>query len=458
VKGKLLPRVYLYLFTQFLERLAYTNVLIQLPIYIAQKGMQNTLGWSQETKGWIFFIWALIQNLTPVFMGSLADKISHQKAILLSLIIVSLGYIGLAYSYSFELFTFSVVLIGFGSGFFKPSLQGKLSELGHSRVWAYYLFASNVAFLLGILFSKLLKEFSWNVVFFGSFFIAFLNIVLNLFYLTKTRREVKHSNNNNEKFLSLTEILFAIKEKKMFVIICITTFFAIIYMQFYETLPNFIVDWVNTSNIVASLNLPNFLTMETSLGRQISYEILYLINPILILLFVTNLQSITAKEEITTTLLIAMFLTTIGFMLCGFSRNGTYLLIGFVVYTFGEMLFNMKILELINKIAPTSRKATYFGILNISYTLGLTSGALSGGYIYKYLAEKYTLAKNYLSNYSLHSETQNPIAKLSEILHTSDVTSFLWNTYHPYLFWIPYVIIGIFGILLILRLKKYKLN
>lgn len=437
----------------FLERFAYTNLLVQLPIYIAQKGIANTLGWGQEIKGWIFFFWALVQNITPIFFGAISDRISPQKATTLAILISCIGYLGLCFADQILLFVGFILLVGFGSGWFKPSLQGLFAKISSKKIWAIYLFVSNTAFLVAILFSKILRDIGWEFVFVGSFFVSLLNLLISLSILSKQKEKYETSHQTQGKaLLEVAEILRLLKGNKLLLILGFTTCFAMIYMQFYETLPNFIVDWIDTSKIVSILNLPEVFTMETSLGKQISYEILYILNPLLILLFVVPIQRISEGRKIENTLIISFLLLIVGFTFCGFTRAGEFLLLGIITYTFGEMLFNMKVLDLISQIAPEERKSTYFGLLNISYTLGLTTGALVGGYIFKEFAEKFTLAIKFLGK----GYSTDPLGEISRTLHISNPTGFLWDYYKPYLFWLPYMIIGICGILIIAVYKKYK--
>ena len=52
-----------------LERAAYYGVRTVIPIYIAQADEINGLHFTQVDKGIIFFWWALIQSLSPMFAG-----------------------------------------------------------------------------------------------------------------------------------------------------------------------------------------------------------------------------------------------------------------------------------------------------------------------------------------------------------------------------------------------------
>ncbi|MGB9912505.1 MAG: hypothetical protein ACPLRO_03970, partial [Candidatus Kapaibacteriota bacterium] len=159
-------------------------------------------------------------------------------------------------------------------------------------------FISNIAFLSSLFCSKILKDIGWKYVIVGSLAVS----TLNLFFSWITLQNQNKPNGENQPPSNLQvnfkEVFRLLQEKRTLLILGFTTCFALIYMQFYETLPNFIVDWVDTSKIVSYFNLPNVLTIQTSLGKQLSYEILYILNPFLIIAFVGILQKITENQEI----------------------------------------------------------------------------------------------------------------------------------------------------------------
>ncbi|MBE2190064.1 MAG: hypothetical protein IAE98_11400, partial [Candidatus Kapabacteria bacterium] len=53
---------------QMIERLAYSSLVLQMAIYISQKDITGGLHWEHTTKGMIFFVWALVQNLIPCLL------------------------------------------------------------------------------------------------------------------------------------------------------------------------------------------------------------------------------------------------------------------------------------------------------------------------------------------------------------------------------------------------------
>ncbi len=442
------------LLLQFLERFSYFNVLIQLPIYISQKGIENALGLGQEVKGWIFFTWALVQNVTPIFTGIIADRISQEKTIFLSIILISLGYLSFSLSQSIPILLTSVILVGIGSGGFKPSLQGLLSQSPKKNVWSVYLIINNLAFLFALVFSNYIKQYGWNIVFLGSFITSILNLLLSYSLLKIPNREKIYSSQKIENSkVNITEIAKLITQKRMLFILCFTTCFAIIYMQFYETLPNYIVDWIDTSNIAQFLGLSKEFTMLTSYGRGISYEFIYILNPVIVIAFAQIFQKVFSTKDSLYSIFVSQAFVTIGLAFCSFSINGLHLILGMIIYTFGEILFNIKILELVSKIAPSNRKSTYLGSLSISYTLGLTLGAVSAGYLYKGLAEKYSLAMKYLE---IHKNTEISHQGVDNFFISKESTLLLWHYFKPYVFWTPFIFIGLVGIFTVYMFKKYN--
>src|SRR5210317_1644299 len=81
---------------EMIERLAYYGVRVVIPIYIAQADEIGGLHFSQIDKGIIFFVWALVQSLVPVFSGGFADRYGYKKTIAFSIAIKIVGYLMMA--------------------------------------------------------------------------------------------------------------------------------------------------------------------------------------------------------------------------------------------------------------------------------------------------------------------------------------------------------------------------
>jgi MFS family permease len=406
-------------------------------------------------KGYIFFAWALVQRITPFFTGGFTDKIGYKKTLLISFFVIVLSYIIMGTQTEFWIFIFGIMLLGFGSGIFLPALQASLTTTlnkeNESTAWGIYFMLINLGVFFSPFFSIYFKGISWQFVFFGSAILFAINFLI-LFFVKFEKVEIEDSEHS-----VLSEIFSNFFKKEVLVFVLIMSGFIMIYMQFYETFPNFFIDWIDTTALVSVLHLPESFVMTTARGNILSYEIIRLINSGLIILAIVPLSWFMSKFMRINGLLIGIVLATFGLVLCGFSMTGSISIFGILIYTFGEMIVNPKFVEQMNSLAKKGKKALYMSYLNISFAIGLGGGALLGGYIYNYYGEKAYLASNYLKeHFNIQSndltQSMNLLVEKTGLTH-QQATDLLWNVYNPWMIWLPFA--G-FGVLAIVGLYFYK--
>jgi len=448
---------------QMFERLAYASVVLQMAVYVSQKDIVGGLHFDQATKGWIFFFWAIVQNFTPVFFGGLADKFGKKRIMIISIIISFIGFFGIAYFREVLPFSLSTIVLGFGLGLFKPTIQGLISRTMNNEQksigWSINVMLINVAVFMAPPLAKYLEEISWFWVFAGSGIIISINLFLILLFKSKIiENEISNIDFSIVKY-SFKELL----QPKILYFLLIMSGFTIIYMQFYESLPNFLYDWTDTSSFASWLNLPDFMLSETSRGMMVDFKWLYNINSGLIVLFIVIVGHFLARISIFSSLIIGLVLVTLGISLSGISHFGSIAVIGMVVYTFGEMISNPKIIEFMSKQGDEKYRSMYMGMINISFGIGLGGGSILGGYLYKHFGEKAGLALRYAQeNYPFLSQNLNHSNGLDFLITQTglthkQITELLFNHYHPQVFWIPFAIIGCVAIaFLIIYKKKFK--
>jgi MFS family permease len=248
--------------------------------------------------------------------------------------------------------------------------------------------------------------------------------------------------------LILRKTIQNLLKPQLLIFVVLMTGFTIIYMQFYETLPNFIYDWTDSSQLAKTLHLPTFMLSATSRGTMLSYEWFYNLNAGLIIIGVVFVAWAFSKKASLKVLSLGIIFASIGLFLCGLSSSGYLMFGGIIIYTFGEMTTNPRFADYMGKLAPENEKSLYMSYLNIPLALGLGGGSLLGGYLYKHFAEKANLALLYLNehynnlqNISL-TNSMNILQKATRLDSTS-ATQLLWNTYQPFKIWIPFLVIGI---------------
>jgi predicted MFS family arabinose efflux permease len=428
---------------QMLERLAFWCALLQLPIYIAQKDADGGLHWEQTDKGVIFFWWALVQNLSPIFAGAFADRYGARRTLGISFILIIFGYAALATQREFLPFLLGALVLGLGSGIFKPALQGEIARSVEgdkaSVGWGIYVMLINIAVFLGPPLSIFLKGISWESVFFGCALITSLNFLFLL--MIAPGRTQLHTISPWKIFAKTFREL---TKSELLPFVLLMSGFTIIYMQFYETLPNFIYDWVDSSSIAGSLGLPDFMTMTTPRGEMIAYEWLYNLNSGMIILGVVLVSWILSRFRILNIITFGILASAGGLMLAGSAIGGGFVLAGFIVYTLGEMMTNPRFNEFMGSMAPERDKSLYMSFLNIAWAIGLGGGSLLGGYLYKNLGEKSGFAMDYISqNFpdAAGVSHSNAMEKLIALENTdaAAATRMLWETYDPWTVWLPFL-------------------
>lgn len=433
-----------------LERLAWMVLVLELAVYIAQKDVPGGLHWSHEIKGYIFMMWALLQNLSPIITGGMADRFGRKKMIVIAIAVMAAGYLLLGTQRELLPFVLGAVVFGIGGGMFKPAIQGMLASTmtkeNESIGWGTNVMLINFAVMFGPPLAKYLESFSWEIVFIGC--AAIISLSYTIIFFISDPRDYRVENINLTRFAG--NLFRDLSRKRVIAFVLLMSGFWMVYLQFYETLPNFLYDWTDSSGMAESLFLPDFMTMKTALGTMVDYKWLYLINSVLVVLFVVPLSYRLRKVKIQNSLLAGISLATAGMAISGATMYGVVTALGMVVYTFGEMITNPKFTQYMSRLGGLKNKSQYLGYLNISLAIGFAGGSWLGGIIYHWMGEKSGFAVKHLENYFGISAENNSEAftRLMEAtgFDAGGTTQLLWELYHPQLLWLPFVGIALVSI------------
>jgi POT family proton-dependent oligopeptide transporter len=433
---------------EMLERLAYYGVRVVIPIYIAQADEINGLHFTQAEKGTIFFWWAVFQSLTPMLFGGFADRYGYKRTIATSIFIKMLGYILMATQREFWPFLIGCCVLALGTAVFKPGVQGTmvqtLNKKNSSVGFGMFYMVVNVGGFLGPPLAHYLYGYSWPTVFYGCAVIVSLNFLVLLTYKDPASGSVK-TNNPFQVFKVTMREFFNLK---LLTFIVIMAGFWFMFMQLFDLLPNFIVDWVNSSRVVHDLGIPDWmLQLNSPRSPQISQEWMININSGLIVLCVVFVSFLVSHMRRVMSIFMGITVASVGLALAGFTTSGYFCLAGILCFSVGEMLASPKMSEYLGMIAPEGKKGLYMGFANMPNGLGWAIGSLYAGNVYETLGEKANLAVRYLeSNHGLPGVDRTvAMNKLMEVsgLSAQQATDLLWDVYHPYRIWYRFAAIGI---------------
>jgi MFS family permease len=433
---------------EMLERLAFYGVRVVIPIYIAQADEIGGLHFSQIDKGFIFFWWAIFQSITPMISGGFADRYGYKKTIAVSIFIKVAGYLMMATQRDFWPFFIGCCVLALGTAVFKPGVQGtmcqSLTKKNSSVGWGTFYMLVNIGGFLGPPLAHFLYGISWPAVFYGCAGIVSLNLLM-LFTYKDPPAGGEQKGNPFAVFLATIKNIF---DTRLIVFIIIMSGFWLMFMQLFDLLPNFIVDWVNTSAMVKDLCIPDWmLQLKSNRAPQISQEWLINANAGLIVLAVIFVSYLVRKMRRVTSIFWGIIISSTGLMMAGYTTAGVFCLLGILVFSVGEMMSSPKMNEYLGVIAPPGKKGLYMGYANIPQGIGWAVGSLFAGQLYDSGGDKANLAIDYLSKEFQITGVGRPEAmnKLVEVMGVShqEATDVLWAAYKPYELWYYFAAIGI---------------
>jgi MFS family permease len=432
---------------EMIERLAYYGVRVVIPIYIAQADEIHGLHFTQLQKGQIFMWWALVQTGVPVFSGGFADRYGYKKTIAFSIVIKMAGYLLMATQRSYWGFMLGCLVLAFGTAIFKPGLWGTLlrtlTKENSSIGWGTFYMLVNVGGFLGPPLAHYLYGWSWPTVFYGCAAIVSLNFLMLLTYPA-----VEAGGAQSGGFARVVTTTFRnLAQPRLAVFILIMSGFWLMFMQLFDMLPNFIVDWVDSRAIVHALHLPAMFTSQTPRGVMVAQEWMINIDSFLIVLMVVWVSHVVAKMRRVHSIFIGITVASLGLLLAGFTMSGLLCILGILFFAVGEMLASPKMNDYLGVIAPEGQKALYMGYANMPTAIGWAYGSFMGGQIYDQMGDKANLAMRGLAEHkglTQGVERTHAMETLQRVtgLDAVRATELLWNAYHPWKLWIPFASIG----------------
>ncbi len=433
---------------EMIERTAYYGVRVVIPIYIAQADEIGGLHFSQADKGLIFMWWALTQSALPVFTGGFADRYGYKQQIVLAIGLKIVGYVIMGTQRDFWPFLAGCLILAAGTAIFKPPVQGtfvKTLNAGTSGVgWGFFYMVVNIGGFLGPPLAHFLSGISWPMVFYGCAFLVSFNLLWLLSY-SEVDSGIERSTNALEVAMATIRNLLQVR---LLIFMLIASVFWAVLNQLWDMLPNFIVDWTDSSSLAKYL--PEFLlSRDTSRGPQIAQEWIINLNPFLIILLVAPLSYIVNQYmRRLTAIFFGCLIASLGIYFVGLSMSIFLCLAGIGIFSLGEMLCSPKMTEYLGVIAPSDQKALYMGYASIPLALGWGVGSYIGGRIYEHSGEKAGLALRYLAEVlqvKILPDRPQAFATLTRMLDQTpvQVTRLLWDTYHPSQVWLPFVLAGL---------------
>lgn len=468
--GKLGLTFWLLNIIEMFERLAFYTLKPVLAVFVAQANTPGGLQLTADHKGTILFWQAIVQSILPMVTGGYADRYGYKATLTFSITINVIGYLIMAFTHSYEGFFAGVLVLAFGTAFFKPSFQAtlgyQLSKRTSSLGWGIFYWIVNVGALVGHLISPLILgkdygESAWRNLFLCCAGFTACNYLMLLSY-----KDVPTGASRTESpFAVFAKTIVNVFEPRLIIWILIMAGFWAMMYQLWDTQPNFIIDWVDSSAIAEKVSfVESWNEPDPTYGKRVPQQVLLSLNSFMIVGLVVLVSFAVRKMRALSAMFFGMIMATIGVMVAGMTMNGWWLLAGIIGFSLGEMLTGPKKTEYLNLIAPPGKRGLYLGYVNIPVGIGASLGNYISGKVYTSYGEKATLALRYLAEHTPFGQGKNwdgTISKLAEVLgvtrneafaklqevvgkDAATCTQMLWDAYLPhYYVWLPFAAIGV---------------
>ena len=422
---------------EIFERLAFFGVRAIAPLYLVREAGENGLGLSYTDKAQIYTVWALIQCLVPMVSGGYTERYGYRKSLAVAFVINIIGYLCMAQSRpiadnligqgwagaGYWVFMLAACLVAFGTAIFKPPCHGTIAkttdEKTSSMGWGLFYWVVNIGGALApMLAAQIRGEINWHYVFYGAAIVTALNF-LPCFLLYKEPEKSPPKEGESEKgavgvFFHSIATIFG--DLRLVAFLLIFSCFWLMFMQLWDLLPNFIDEWVDTSDVA-----PFFGSISDGWvlqNGQAKPEILINIDAWAIIALVLFISWLIRKINKVAAMVIGMVISLVGFVGAGYTQVGILCSIMIFIFAIGEMTCSPTFSAYVALIAPKDKKALYMGYSNIPFAIGWAAGNTIGGYLYEGMANKFKLAREYLvNNLGMNAE----FAKNTEMLPNTQV-------------------------------------
>lgn len=462
------PRNYLFAcIMELFERLAFFGVRAIVPLYLVRSAAENGLGLDFRQKGIIFSIWAVLQCLIPIVSGGYTDRCGYRKSLVVAFTLTATGYVAMAQSHSlsswlgergwtnsgFFVFLGAACLVAIGTAIFKPAIQGTIAKSINSENsslgWGVFYWIVNIGSALAPMGAALLRaEIDWNYVFYAASIVTLINFLFAIVLYKEpasnnTREDSPASPSIFTVFISSIRELT--RDLRLAMFLLIFSGFWLMFMQLWDLLPNFIDEWVDSSDVAIYFEwISQSWVLENG---QTKPEMMISIIALSIILFVIPISWLIRRISRLTAILIGMLISIIGFIGSGTTNLGWFCCLMLLIFSFGEMISSPSFIAYIGSIAPKNKKALYMGYSNIPFAIGWAAGSLIGGSLYERLANKVSLARMYMVDHlgmdAMWILDKNRLSN-DQVLDTlasalgcnvRAATTILWDSYHPYTIW-----------------------
>ncbi len=455
---------------ELFERWAWYGIYNILALYLTASTDEGGLGFTQVDKGNLMALIPFILYFLPIITGAIADKFGYRRTLIVAYTVLGSGYylLGSVSTYSAVFVAFMYVALG--AALFKPIISASISRTTNSETssigFGIFYMMVNIGGFLGPLASAKLIEIDWNYAFLASSSAIIVNMLIVIFLFKEPVNE-RNTDSIGKAIITIFRNIFtALRDLKLAVLLMLIVGFWTVFMQLYVTLPVFIEQWIDTTPLYRLIHnvSPTLAALVGTAEGTVSPVMIMNLDALIIVVFQIFVSSFVMRFRPINAMIGGILVNGIGVFLWFVSGNIFFILIGLVVFGFGEMASSPKFTEYIGLIAPRDKVALYMGCSFLPVAFGNLFSGLISGHVYQATSDKLALLKQEVMKRNLTIPDISPNFSKNDYLNQaaqqmnmtqSDLTTFLWENYHPSQFWYLLAVISTLTIVGLLAYDRW---
>lgn len=384
-------------FMELMERWAWYGIYTLVGLYLVGSTDTGGLGFDHVQKGNIMGNIVGILYFLPLFFGVIADRIGYKISLTIAYVIMITGYYLMGEVSSYWSVYMVFLLVAVGAAFFKPVASAIVARntdetTGTMGFGIFYMMVNIGGFIGPAMSSGLRTTYGWKIIFIQAAVVIAINLVVLLIFYKEPKIEKPKDSIGKAIKDSIMGIFEALKDVRLGILLLLMIGFWTMFNQLFNTLPNFIEDWVNSSEISDWLNqnIPVLGSLLTQDG-QVKPEWFTNIDSFMIICCQVTISFFVTKMRHINAVIRGAIIATIGVGLTFYTNNPIFTILGTMIFAMGEMMSSPTVSSFIALITPKGKEGLYQGTYFLPVAASYFVTSYISGSLYQSWSDKLSL-------------------------------------------------------------------
>lgn len=457
---------------ELFERYAWYGFYIGFGLFLVGSKETGAMGFSPEQKGLIMGTGSMLLYFLPIITGAIADKVGYKKILFLSFLIYASGFYMIQHFESFGLVFISFIWICVGGAFFKPIISAMISKTTNEETasigFGIFYMMVNIGGWIGPFVAGIVLGKGWNFVFMLSIVSIAINFLITLFFFREPNRDDEPVSLDKTLVRAFKNIYITLTNWRYAMFLIIMSIFWGAYNQLYYSFPIFVDDWANTATIYQGIHsiFPALAELINVGNGTVSAVTISSMDSFYIIVFQIAISAFVMRFRPLTAIMGGILVLSGGLGMMFSFQNGWLILLGLLIFSWGEMSSSPKFTEYVGSIAPEDKKALYMGSSLLPIALGHQIAGFLSGAPYEKVADKLYLLKEEvqirglsvpeIGDHFTKTDYFNEAAKQMGMTQ-QQLTDFLWDSYQPQSIWIIFSSVALTAVVLLFLYDRFIL-